>query len=330
MQTRVVETFAGHEAQHDPHAQRETEQMWLVESLGIADRLLGGVLAFSIWLACMSEYANVISICTRSGLSVVRVVERLLQHARRLEEAFGVQANDGQAAQRFCPQIPLRQPVDGLLKHRGRAFVVAGVEMVQCRAKPAFGRIAAEADGQVHQFGSGFGGTTRTRRFGRLVERAQCDVVTTCRRQRQMPGAQFGFVDDLGEPTVHRPAPGGHCLGVDTPGQQGMRKLDPVAVDRDNALALGYFEQIHQLIAVADRRPRYQLDGRRRHTRRREQRLVNIGVETAESAPDDIGQCAGQRRHRRSEGPVVQRSGQLDCVKGISARDFVDASHRRP
>ena len=175
------------------------------------------------------------------------------------------------------------------MKHRGRAFVVTGVEVVQCRAKPPFGRVAAEADGQVHQFGSGFGGATRTRRLGRLVERAQSDVVTTCRRQRQMPGSQFGFVDDLGEPTVHRPAPGGLCLGVDPPRQQGVRKLNPVAVDRDNALALGYFEQIHQLIAVADGRPRNQLDGGRRHARRREQRLVNVGVETTESAPDDIG-----------------------------------------
>ena len=247
----------------------------------------------------MSEYANVISICTRSGLSSSASPAPAAAQ-RRLEEAFGVEANDGEAAQRFRAQIARRQPVDGLLEHGGCAFAVAGVEMVECRAKPAFGRVAAEADRQVHQFGSGCGGTARTRRFRRLVERTQCDVVTACRGQRQMPGAQFGFVDDLGEPTVHRPAPGGHGLGVDPSGQQGMRKLNPVAVDRDNALALGDFEQIHQPIVVADRRPRYQLDGRCRHARRREQRLVNIGVETAESAPDDIGQRAGQRRHRRS------------------------------
>ena len=83
-----------------------------------------------------------------------------------------------------------------------------------------------------------------------------------------MPGSQFGLVDDLGEPAVHGPAPCGHRLGVNTPGQQWMRKLNSVAVDRDNAFALGYFEEMHDVITVADGRSRDQLDGGCRDARR--------------------------------------------------------------
>ena len=67
-----------------------------------------------------------------------------------------------------------------------------------------------------------------------------------------------------------------------------MGEVDPVAVDRDNAFALGDFEQIDQLIVISDGRPRYHLDRRHCHARRRQQRLVHVGVEAAEAAADDI------------------------------------------
>ncbi len=90
MQTRVVETFAGHETQHDPHAQCETEQMRLVESLGVADRLLGGVLAFSNLVGVHERIRQRDQYLHAQRTVLVRIVEGLLQHARRLEETFGV------------------------------------------------------------------------------------------------------------------------------------------------------------------------------------------------------------------------------------------------
>ena len=252
----------------------------------------------------------------------------MLQHPRRLEETFGVEAHYGQAAQRFCAQIAMRQPVDGLLENGGRPFVITGIEVVQCRAKPTLGRIATEADRQVHQFSRRRGGATRSRRFRRLVERPECDVITVGRRQRQMPGAQFGLVDEFGEPAVHRAASGECGLRVDTPGQQGVRKVDPVAVDRDNALALGDFEQLDQPVVVADRRSGHQLHRRRRHARRREQRLVDIGIQAPEPTPDDIAECARKRRDGGTGRSFVERPGQLDCVERVSTRHFVNASHR--
>ena len=47
MQSRLVETFARHEPQDDAHAQRQAQQVWLVEALGLADRSFCGRLALS-------------------------------------------------------------------------------------------------------------------------------------------------------------------------------------------------------------------------------------------------------------------------------------------
>ena len=90
MQTRVVETFAGHETQHDPHAQGETEQMRLVQSLGVADRLLGDILAFSNLVGVHERIRQGDQYLHAQRTPLVRIVKCLLQHARRLEETFGV------------------------------------------------------------------------------------------------------------------------------------------------------------------------------------------------------------------------------------------------
>ena len=163
VQTHAVEAFAGHKPQHGPHPEGQTEQVRLVEPLGIVDCLLRDVLGFRNLVGVHERICQRDQYLDAQRTVLVRIVEGLLQHVRRLEEAFGVKAHDGQAAQRFCPQISLLQPIDGLLEHRGRTHMVAGIEVVKCRAKPALGCVATETDGQIHQFGSGVGRTTRTR-----------------------------------------------------------------------------------------------------------------------------------------------------------------------
>ena len=56
---------------------------------------------------------------------------------------------------------------------------------------------------------------------------------------------------------------------------------------------------------------------------------MHIGIETAEPAPDDVAEGAGKRRGGGIGRSFVECPGQLDCVEGVSARHFVNASHRR-
>jgi hypothetical protein len=91
--------------------------------------------------------------------------------------------------------------------------------MVQGRTKPTGRGIAAESDRQVHQLGCRCGCAALARRLRGLVQRRKRDVVTPCRGQRQMPGPQLGFVDDVGEPPVHRAPLCRRGFGVHAPCQ---------------------------------------------------------------------------------------------------------------
>ncbi len=193
---------------------------------------------------------------------------------------------------------------------------------------PTLGRVATEADRQVHQFGRGRGRPAHPRRVRRGVERPKRDMVAAGRRQCEMSGPQLWLVDEFGEPAVHRPSPARGGLGVDAPRQQGMREVDPVAVDRDDALALGDFEKLDQPVVVADRRARHQLDGRCTHAGRCEQCFVHVGVETADPVADDVGQRARKRR-LAARCTFVDGPGQFDRVERVSAGHRVDPTHRR-
>ena len=256
------------------------------------------------------------------------LAQRALQQAARLEEAVAVEAHDGQPAQRLCSQVAGCQPLDGLLEHGARALLVACVEMVQGGTKPTLGGVTAEADRQVDQLGGRRGCPAHARRLRRRVERPQRDFVTAGRGQRQMPRPQFGLVDDVGEAAMHRSALARRGFGVHAPGQQGMREVDPVAVDRDDALAFRVLEQLDQPVVVADRRARHQLHRRRGHARRGEQRIVHVGIEAADPGPHNFGQRAWQRRLDAGRA-FGDRPCQFDCVEGVSAGYLVDATHRR-
>jgi len=138
--------------------------------------------------------------------------------------------------------------VDEAIK-RARAYEAAGVDAVFLA-----GGVTAEADRQVNQLGGRRGCPAHARGLRRRVERQKGDVVTAGRGQRQMPCPQLGLVDDVGEAAMHRSALARRGLGVNTPGQQGMGEVDPVAVDRDDALAFRVLEQLDQQVVVADRR----------------------------------------------------------------------------
>ncbi len=135
-----------------------------------------------------------------------------------------------------------------------RALLVACVEMVQGGTESTIGGVTAEADRQVHQFGGRRGCPAHPRGLRSRVERLQGDLVAAGRGQRQMPRPQLGLVDDVGEAAMHHSALARRGFGVHAPGQQGMREVDPVAVDRDDALAFRDFEQLDQPVVVADRR----------------------------------------------------------------------------
>ena len=127
---------------------------------------------------------------------------------------------------------------------------------------------------------------------------------------------------------MHRPALAGRGFGVYAPGQQGMGEVDPVAVDRDDAVAFRVLEQLDQAVVVASRRGRHQLHGRRSHARCREQRIMHVGIEAAEPGPHDLGQRAWQRcldtRRAFGDSPC-----QFNCIERVSARHFVNPAHRR-
>ena len=126
--------------------------------------------------------------------------------------------------------------------------------MVQSGTESTIGGVTAEADRKVHELGGSRGCPAAAGGLRRCVERLQGDFVTAGRRQRQMARPQLGLVDDVGESAMHRSTAVRRSLGVHAPGQQGVGEVDPVAVDRDNALAFRILEQLDQSVVVADRR----------------------------------------------------------------------------
>ncbi|MFV9632980.1 hypothetical protein [Mycobacterium neumannii] len=251
------------------------------------------------------------------------LVECLAQQPCALDESVPVQPHHRQSAQRFGAQRARGQLFDGLGEDGRRALLFSSVEVVQCRAQPPLRGAPAEADGQVHQLGRRGRSTAHPRRFRRPVEGLQRDLVAFGGGQRQVSSPEFGFVDDLGEPPVHRPAAAGGRLGVDPAGQQRMREPDPVTVDSDDALALGDLEQFDQPVLVARRRLRHELDRRHGKARSGQQRVVDVGVEAAEPRAHHVGQGARQRRVD-ARCPFIERTGQFDCVERVPARHLVD------
>ena len=70
--------------------------------------------------------------------------------------------------------------------------------------------------------------------------------------------------------------------------------MDPVAVDRDDALAFRALEQLDQQVVVADRRvDTSSTVGEAMHDDG-EQRVMHVGIQAAEPGPHDLGQRAWQ------------------------------------
>ena len=142
------------------------------------------------------------------------------------------------------------------------------------RENSTFRGAPSERDGQIQQLGRGRGRASAARHIGGLVEGHQGQLVAVSGSHGEVPGSDLRLVDDLSEPAMHRPAPSGCHIGVETPGQQRVCETKSVPVDNHDAFPLDVFELCDDILGGHPGGRRYQLDRRCGVTCHREQHVA--------------------------------------------------------
>ncbi|HYZ67749.1 MAG TPA: hypothetical protein VE666_08085 [Mycobacterium sp.] len=77
-----------------------------------------------------------------------------------------------------------------------------------------------------------------------FLESGQCRLIAACGATREVAGAQLWLIHRVCEGPVHRSTVCWRSIGIDTVGQQWMRKLDAAAIKAHDFVCLCRFEEL--------------------------------------------------------------------------------------
>ena len=320
----VVETTPGGEVLHRPQGQGSTQEVGSVQFGGERDGLVDAagrlVELGRIELRVRQQDEGV-----RASAGVVSGVgQRAHENRHHLGEVLFGGADLSEQGQCFRARPTRWQRVDDLVQPR-RCFVeVRGVQVMSGCPDMTLGSVATEADGQIEQLCGGARRASVGRRQRRGVQGVQRLFVCDGSRQGEVSGPQLWLGDDPGERGVHPSAPGRRRVGVDTGGQQGMRKTHPLSLVMDELMVFRLVEHLRHVRVRDVHRPRDEVDGRRSRTGSGEQRFLRLRPHFADPGPNQIGKCC-LHGYFTIDGRICQLQG----VERVAAGDVVNAYHRR-